>query len=170
MIHRARQKTKRPALTQRGSPNHEGAKLISMRRSSLIIALVASALYAGTPPSPTWKIAKVLDSQATKTRAGIINPTAESIPTITDAQLMILGDEFAYVMQDSRVSGATSLIGQAERAISNRHHGCRFIVGDDVKYWQDKATLHILDADGKECKAEVLRQERLKRPDTSSKN
>jgi hypothetical protein len=27
---------------------------------------------------------------------------------------------------------------------------------------QDKAILHVVDADGKECKSEVLRQERLK--------
>lgn len=96
--------------------------------------------------------------------------TAEAIPTIRDTDLMILGDEFAYVIEDSRVSGRTSLIGLTERAVSNRHHGCRFIVGDDVKYYQEKATLHILDTDGKECKAEVLRQERLQRQSPNKEN
>lgn len=37
-----------------------------------------------------------------------------------------------------------------------------FIVGDDIKYWQEKAVLHIVDVDGKQCKVDVLRQERLK--------
>jgi hypothetical protein len=110
-----------------------------------------------------WETGKVLDSEAVKTRVGI-EPTAEAIPTIRDTQLMILGNDFAYVIEDSRVTGKTSLIGITERAISNRHHGCRFIVGDNVKYFQEKAILHILDADGKECKVEVLRQERLQAP------
>lgn len=30
-------------------------------------------------------------------------------------------------------------------------------------YWQEKARLHVIDADGKECKVDVLRQERLKK-------
>jgi hypothetical protein len=31
-----------------------------------------------------------------------------------------------------------------------------------LKVYQDKSILHLIDADGKECKTEVLRQERLK--------
>jgi hypothetical protein len=125
----------------------------------LILAITATSAVSGKKDKD-WKTGKVLDSAAVKTRAGIA-PTADAIPTIRDTDLMILGDDFAYVIEDSRVSGRTSLIGLTERTISNRHHGCRFIVGDDVKYYQEKATLHIIDADGKECKAEVLRQERL---------
>jgi hypothetical protein len=124
----------------------------------LVLALATSALCA--KKDRDWKTGKVLDSQLAKTRAGIA-ATAETTPTIRDTQLMIVGKEFAYVIEDSRVSGSTSLIGLTARTISNRHHGCRFIVGDDIKYYQQKAVLHILDTDGKECKAEVLRQERL---------
>jgi hypothetical protein len=131
-----------------------------LRIALLILATCAHSAFCAKKVKD-WKTGKVLDSQAIKTRSGIA-PTAESIPTIRDTDLMILGDEFAYVIEDSRVSGKTSLVGLTERAISNRHHGCRFIVGDDVKFYQEKAVLHILDADGKECKAEVLRQERLK--------
>ena len=131
-----------------------------MRFGLLVVALTVLALAKKQPPD--WKTGKVMDSQAAKTRAGVA-ATVEEIPTISDTQLMILGDEFAYIIEDTRVSGATSLIGLAGRAVSNRHHGCRFIVGDDIRYWQEKATLHVLDTDGKECKAEVLRQERLKK-------
>jgi hypothetical protein len=44
--------------------------------------------------------------------------------------------------------------------IANRRHGCRFIVGDNVKYSQEKGDLWVLDADGKEFKVPILRQER----------
>jgi len=124
----------------------------------LLLSLVVS--QAKKQP-PDWKTGNVLDSQAVKTR-GVIAATSGLTPTIRDTQLMIVGTDFAYVIEDSRASGATSLGGLVVRQISNKHHGCRFIVGDDIKYWQDKAVLHILDTDGKECKAEVLRQERLK--------
>jgi hypothetical protein len=36
------------------------------------------------------------------------------------------------------------------------------IVGDDVKFYQVKDALQLIDADGKECKTEVFKQERLK--------
>ena len=126
----------------------------------LLFALIVPA-YAKKDKEKDWKTGKVLDAQAVKTRAGIAE-IAEAIPTIRDTDLMILGKDFAYVIEDTRVTGKTSLVGLTERAISNRHHGCRFIVGDDVKYYQEKAVLHVLDADNKECKVEVLRQERLR--------
>jgi len=44
--------------------------------------------------------------------------------------------------------------------IANHRHGCRFVVGDDVKYSQERGDLWVLDADGKECKEPILRQER----------
>jgi hypothetical protein len=137
--------------------------LCAMRRLRIItLALaVASVLAVAKKSAPDWKTAKVLDSQAVKTRTGTAD-IAAMIPTIRDNQLMLLSDEFAYVIEDSRVSGRTSLAGLTERAISNRHHGCRVIVGDDIQYWQEKALLHVRDADSKECKVEVIRQERLK--------
>lgn len=137
-----------------------------MRRAETVLIILAmsvcSTLWAKKAP-PNWKAAKVLDSQTVKTRAGI-DVTTEALPTIRDNDLMLLSDEFAFVIEDTRVSGRTSLVGLTERAVSNRHHGCHFIVGDDVKYWQEKLILHVIDADGKECKAEVLRQERLEKP------
>ncbi len=81
---------------------------------------------------------------------------------IRDNQLVILGDEFGYVVEDTRVSGGGGgLVGITVHAIANRKHGCRFIVGDNISYRQARAVLHVLDADGKECKTDILRQERL---------
>jgi hypothetical protein len=83
--------------------------------------------------------------------------------TIYDNQLALLGSDFMYVIEDTRIGGlGHGVAGITQSAISNRHHGCRFIVGDEVKYWQEKAIIHVLDADNKECKVDVLRQERLK--------
>jgi hypothetical protein len=82
---------------------------------------------------------------------------------IRDTQLLIVTDAFAYVVEDTRTqSGFSTVHGAIIHAVSGRHHGCRFVVGDSVKFYQDKAILHVIDADGKECKTEVLRQEQLK--------
>jgi hypothetical protein len=133
---------------------------------------------------PEWKTGKVLDSRVAKSSVATgattntsgtantdstgqttINATGNThfdFTTIRENQLVILGDEFAYVIEDTRVTGGHGAIGIAERAIANRKHGCRFIVGDNVKFWQEKAVLHVRDADDKECKTDILRQERLK--------
>jgi hypothetical protein len=37
------------------------------------------------------------------------------------------------------------------------------VIGDDVQYAQDGGVLHVIDADGKECKVEVVRQECVSR-------
>jgi hypothetical protein len=65
-------------------------------------------------------------------------------------------DRYLYIIEDSRsfVPGRPLM-----NAINNRHHGCRFIVGEDIKYAQEKGYLWILDPDGRECKVPVLRQQ-----------
>ena len=135
----------------------------------VLVSIYCSVVWAKKDkPPPNWKTAKVLDSATAKTLAESqttgtgVAASSMSFPTVNDKQLMLLGDEFSYLIEDTRMGGPTSAIGLAARAISNKHHGCHFIVGDGVKYWQEKTTLHVLDADGKECKVEVLRQERLK--------
>jgi hypothetical protein len=35
------------------------------------------------------------------------------------------------------------------------------MVNDKIKYAQEKRKLYVMDADGKECKLDILRQERL---------
>jgi hypothetical protein len=127
-----------------------------------------------------WKTGKVLDSATAKTyvQTGATTNTTARVTgnsadatsrstiqsmTIRDTQLLIVSDEFAYVVEDTRSqSGFSTVHGAIINAVSGRHHGCRFIVGDSVRFYQEKAVLHVVDADGKECKTEVLRQERLK--------
>lgn len=147
-----------------------------MRHWIIVSALLALAvtILAGDKEHD-WKTGKVLDSQLAKSWVPVGETTVSSttettgvsttridFANIRDNQLVIIGDEFAYVVEDTRVSGGHGLVGITAHAIANRKHGCRFIVGDDVKYWQDRAILHVVDADGKECKADVIRQERIK--------
>ena len=132
-----------------------------------LLALAALPLGA---KDPDWKTGKVLDAAAAKSYVEAGDRTgATATLTIRDTQLLLVSDEFAYVVNDTRTSNRLPLhqgvIGDSAaivHAVSGRHHGCRFIVGDEVKFHQNKAVLHVIDADGKECKTEVLRQERLK--------
>jgi hypothetical protein len=80
---------------------------------------------------------------------------------IRDNELVILSSEFGYVVEDTRITGGSSTAEAVGHAIANRRHGCHFIVGDDIRFWQEKAVLHVFDADRKECKVDILRQERL---------
>ena len=131
----------------------------------VIFGVVAcSVLWAKKDKPPVnWEMAKVFDSALAKSIVLDSTHTFHSL-TIQDNQLGLLGKEFAYVIEDTRISGVGhGVAGITQRAISNRHHGCRFIVGDEYMYWQDKAILHVVDADGKECKVDILRQERLQK-------
>jgi hypothetical protein len=81
---------------------------------------------------------------------------------IQDTQLLIIGLEYEYVVDDPVVKSVGNPIhGSLGRAIANRGHGCRFVIGEDTHYWQDGPKLHFLDADGKKCTLDILRQERI---------
>jgi hypothetical protein len=47
------------------------------------------------------------------------------------------------------------------KAIDNHKRACRFVIGDDIKYVQEKSKLIVLDPDGKECNLDIVRQARL---------
>jgi hypothetical protein len=153
-------------------------------RTALLLVVLPILLFGAKDHA--WKTGKVLDSATAKTYvpAGATTTTNASTSgsgwnatttatsqtriqqmEIRDTQLLIVSDEFAYVVEDTRKKGGGGgpiVPGAIAGALANRHHGCRFIVGDDVKFYQDKASLHVIDTDGKECKVEVLRQERLR--------
>jgi hypothetical protein len=135
-----------------------------------------------------WQVGKVLDSQSARTyvqsgtttsttTSGTLSPdygagstlsanaTAETRIhelAIQDTQILIVGKEYAYVVDDS-VAKSVGLPthGIVTRAILNRKHGCRFVIGDSIRYSQDKSKLYVLDPDGKTCKLDIVRQERL---------
>jgi hypothetical protein len=77
--------------------------------------------------------------------------------TIRDTELLIMGADYAYVIEDPYTVSGPLL----RRAITNHKHGCRFIIGEDIKYVQEKGKLIVLDPDGKECKLDIVKQERV---------
>jgi hypothetical protein len=154
---------------------------------STALAMLAVAAIASAE-NRTWETGKVLDSKSSKssftagattytngnatatatsfgdtaTATGQSQSTSNTViyrMTIRDTELAIVGKDYGYIIEDSRVTSGPLL----RRAIANHHHGCRFIVGDDVRYSQDKAKLYVMDADGKACKLDIVRQERLQR-------
>jgi len=133
-----------------------------MLRCVPILLTIAMLATAGKKQPAPLMTGKVLDSEKVKTLVLEGTDTLHSL-NVQNNQLLLLGVDFAYVIEDTRIDGVGhGLIGAAQRTLENRHKGCHFIIGDSVQYWQDKDKLHIYDADGKECKVDILRQERLK--------
>ncbi|HXE13970.1 MAG TPA: hypothetical protein VN633_17710 [Bryobacteraceae bacterium] len=89
---------------------------------------------------------------------------------IESTQLVIVGDEYTYLVNDDvEKAVGPPLRGSLGRAIANRKHGCRYIVGDSIQYAQEKSNLWVTDGDGKKCKLEIVRQERLASAATPAK-
>ena len=145
-----------------------------------------------------WRVGKVLDSKSVKTYRqtssttttggtaigsdGMTNISLASNTRIQgivvqDTELLVLGKEYGYVVTDSVVTSTSGSNGRAgdfiissiSRALASRKHGCRFVIGDNVKYVQDKSTLNVLDADGKQCSMAIVRQERIVLPEDRKK-
>lgn len=161
-----------------------------MQRYIGLALMTMSALFAGGKQRD-WKTAKVVDeasyrqsyvtgsnTQTTATgsavggsgavvgTAHIDSQTQLEREAMRTSQLVVLSEEFVYFVEDSsyRTAGSTgvrALGAAAGQAIRNRKHGCRFIIGDPIKYAQEKGTLYVIDADGKECHTAILRQERI---------
>jgi hypothetical protein len=132
---------------------------MSSARVTITVLVLATLLIAGKQ-QPEWQTGKIADASSV---SSYIQTSTNRPTTIHDAQVVIIGSEYAYVINDS--TSRSPLIGGGQspvvRAIANRGKGCRYIVGDPIKYWQEKDKLHVRDADGKECKLDIIRQERL---------
>lgn len=76
-----------------------------------------------------------------------------------NTQTWIQGSNYLYLVDDQALKPTVQPQGLLTRAIANRR--CRMIIGDDVHYAQEKSKLFVLDPDGKECKLDILRQQRI---------
>ncbi len=79
-----------------------------------------------------------------------------------DKRFAVEGGGYIYTVDDLTLRAVgMPTHGMISRAIANRKHGCRMVVGDPIQYAQEKDKLFILDPDGKECKLDIIRQERV---------
>jgi len=114
-------------------------------------AVIVSAASLGSQQGRNWQTGRVVRSDTTTedfvhngaTGGGLLSTVIANRTTEkTTTRTVITGGKYAYTILDQQ------------------KHGRRFIIGDDVKYAQDKRKLYVLDADGKECKLDIIRQER----------
>ena len=99
-----------------------------------------------------------------------VNATTKTTTSVEHTQVktslvLIVSEHYVYYVEDSTTKfgpteGSSGAGYQVGRILRNRKHGCRFVVGEGVKYAQEKGTLHVVDADGKECSLGILRQEK----------
>ena len=133
----------------------KGDTLWAMRYSLWCFLAIALLSIGWAAKDRNWQIGKIADLQADQQPSpgkGVLNRSVNR-----ESEVRIVGEIYEYIAYDSTTADA-GLLG---RTLANRKHGCRFIVNDEVKYSQEKKTLYVLDADGKECKLDILRQERL---------
>lgn len=84
-----------------------------------------------------------------------------------DNQIFIQGGNYIYTVNDlTQKAIGFPAQGALARAIANRKHGCRTVIGDPIQYEQVKDKLFVRDPDGKVCKMDIVRQERI--PNTQS--
>lgn len=122
---------------------------------------MAGAALLSAGKHAEYKTAKVLDSAVTRETHsdGAITGSVFHDVTVQTDQLLLVADDYYYVVADTRERSQN--LGRAlATKLTERHHGCRFIVGETVKYAQDKGDLYVLDVDGKECKVAIVRQQK----------
>jgi len=140
-----------------------------------VLDSVSSRTYvtsgASTRSSATTSGSAVaISSGPTTTATGVATTNQTATTTvhhavIQDTQLLIIGLQYEYVVDDPVLKSVGNPVqGSLGRAIANRGQGCRFVIGEDALYWQEGPKLHVLDADGKECKLDIVRQERISKP------
>jgi hypothetical protein len=121
--------------------------------------------------SCSWEAGQVLDSATARSRelassttvnSGDASHTSFEYSTLKESALVIWGKQYAYVIYDRHFSFSNIRPGSLiKTALTNRQHGCRFIVNDSVRYAQDRGNLWIVDVDHKVCKLEIDKQVHL---------
>src|ERR1700722_846628 len=120
------------------------------------LAILLTSCLEAAKKDRDWKTGKLTDSQTVNTGTVVHDPgvfagPAPPLPTravtVTTAELQITGVDYSYVV---RSAGSNGLLIRRP---------CRYIVGDDIKYVQEKLVMFLIDADGTECRAQVMQQE-----------
>ncbi len=141
-------------------------KVLDSAMSRTYVTTGASTQSSAT----TTGTAMAVSSGPTTTASGVATTNQTATTTvhhavIQDTQLLIVGLPYEYVIDDPVLKSVGNPVhGSLGRAIANRGHGCRFVIGEDALYWQEGPKLHVLDADGKQCKLDIVRQTRINKP------
>jgi hypothetical protein len=141
-------------------------KILDSAMSRTYVTTGASTQSSAT----TTGTAVAVSSGSTTTVSGVATTNQTAATTvhhevIQDTQLLLVGLQYEYVIDDPVLKSVGNPVqGSLGRAIANRGHGCRFVIGEDALYWQEGPKLHVLDADGKECKLDIVRQTRIGKP------
>ena len=121
-----------------------------------MLSLLALTLATAGKKDRDWQTGKLMAARTVNTgaRARSANGIAGApgqlgvvAKTITALELEIFGDVYAYTVRD---------LGNGVLK-----HPCRYIVGDAVKHVQERSVLYLIDADGKDCRTELMTQERI---------
>jgi hypothetical protein len=127
-----------------------------MLRSQKLLSLLVLSVCLGRGKDRDWQTGKVLNSQLDRTYIR----TAVGTTVIRDTRLWIVGEAYAYLVIRPSDAHRCSAI---TKMVAARKRGCQLVVGDDIKYAQEKAKLHVLDTAGKGCKLQIVRGEQLER-------
>lgn len=98
-------------------------------------------------------------------RSETVSSTAIQRVAVQTNELLIVTHRYLYVIEDTRSYATGRLL---MNALANRKHGCRFVIGEDIKYAQEKGYLWVLDPDGKECKIPIVRQQVLEKDSSAT--
>jgi hypothetical protein len=82
---------------------------------------------------------------------------------INETQMVLVGHNYSYVVQktEARTFDGAPVSVLASVIAGAKPHCGRVIVGEEIKYAQQGGALYLKDADGRECKFQISRQERL---------
>ena len=136
-----------------------------MRLTGIVLTLILAQSAQPAKKAIIWQTAKVVALTPSQNYLEQVDRRGGAATIIIRDTLVFLeGEEFTYIAVDTKRSGSIPLhhgiIGDISAARDAGHHSCRLIVNDDVEFYQDKRTLHVLDADHQECKMEIFVQTR----------
>lgn len=117
--------------------------------------LAAAGALVGAQKARQWKTGTLVDSSASTRTETMSLPMGADLSrtwkypvTVKETDLVIQGDDFKYTA----------------REITGARNGCHYIVNDPVQYRKEKEKLYVRDADGRECRLLILREERIAPP------
>jgi len=140
------------------------------------ILLLGTCCPVSAADKHDWKAGRVLDSEVVngyfQTGSTTLSPASARASQQTDthhkelrsSELLILGDEYAYVIEERVEKGeqeGTFYYDSLGRAVRIGKHGCRYFVNDWISYAHEGNKLYVNDVNGKTCKLDIVRQERL---------